>query len=271
MLQSSFMGRARSLFGSCLLFIAIGCSSNGTGKSGSGVGGNCGTEGAACCNGDACAAGLVCQQGSCLPPSTTDAGGGKEGGGITGPTSGAACTSPEGSLVCGKSADGSQSNLALLCKGGVYMTAFQCPGLEKCGDVQTLDEVTCGTTFFAQSGAPCAGQVPTGAQFEGACSFDLTKVEVCQNGVWVDGIHCPPSACANVPKSSSSLCSGSMCSNCGETVGDVCSFQAGAVICSTDLSAILQCSNGKTTVYQQCGTAKCTEVSQGGMIALACQ
>jgi hypothetical protein len=107
---------------------------------------------------------------------------------------------------------------------------------------------------------------------EAACSFDLSKVEECVNGAWVDAIHCPPSSCTLLPPSpTGETCSGTQCANCGESVGDLCDFPAGDVICSTDLSAILECSDGKTVVEKSCGGGKCEEVSENGSMGLTCQ
>jgi hypothetical protein len=90
------------------------------------------------------------------------------------------------------------------------------------------------------------------------CTIDGGAVLVCVAGTWVDGVHCPPSTCQLV-QNGSSLCQGHWCANCGYTPGDMCGFQAGSVNCSTDLTTIVQCTNGVVTVFEECtGGTTCT-------------
>ena len=172
---------------------------------------------------------------------------------------GAMC-STDGITVCDQT-PGSRNILS--CVKGTYAVAGACPELEPCQDGLYNSEVACGPNLYAISGNLCPWEQVK------ACSLDLTKVELCTNGVWVDGIHCPPSSCANVENAG---CVGTFCSNCGYSTGDLCSFSAGSVVCSTDLGALLECSNGRTVVYQACtGATKCVQVNQNGTTVLTCQ
>jgi hypothetical protein len=116
-----------------------------------------------------------------------------------------------------------------------------------CGDVGT-------GVYYAVEGADCA------SDGDAACSLDQAINLECQRGVWVAGRHCPPSTCARTAD-------GIQCANGGSSVGDLCSFSAGAVVCSTDLTKILQCTNGRTTVLRDCGSGHCTQGANG----LSCQ
>lgn len=173
----------------------------------------------------------------------------------------------EGTLVCGLDVRGKTDNLVLYCGGSIYQSVFQCPGSEACANIAGHDQVRCGGptgTYFATPGAPCSNEL---AQ---ACSFDQQVVLKCSQGAWLTAIHCSPSTCANLPQTSNG-CAGTWCGNCGYTPGDLCSFPDGSARCSTDLSKIVQCSNGTVTVWRDCGVAECTAVESDGGATLACQ
>ncbi len=176
--------------------------------------------------------------------------------GPTGKTAGASCSETY-TLICGSSADGTQTEVALYCNAGVYQQVFTCPPLQECRDIVGHSSIRCGEdgVSYALSGAPCANE--GGA----TCSFDGTIVQSCSSGIWVDAIHCPPSECMLHSESSTSG-GGIACANKGYSVGDMCQFSAGGVVCSTDLSSILQCANGRTTVHTDCGSRKCTFVGE---------
>jgi hypothetical protein len=124
--------------------------------------------------------------------------------------------------------------------------------------------VSCGTADLAlpvaKTGAPCA--VDQGI----ACSFDDTVLLQCQGGAWSELRHCAPSTCANTRTASGAR--QLVCENGGFGLGDPCGFPAGAVVCSADLGALLQCTNGITTVEQACATG--TQCAQVGN-AYVCQ
>jgi hypothetical protein len=177
------------------------------------------------------------------------------------PTGGAMCSAP-GTLVCGRSQDGSQQNAALFCESGAYAQVFACPGLESCLNSSHSTFIACGTQAvhqpYAKSGAPC------GAEGGAACTFDGAIVLECVGGSWLESRHCAPSQC--VAKAQSGAV---QCDNGGYAVGDRCGFSAGQVVCSTDLSQILQCQGGVTSVKQSCAAGtSCTARADG---ALACQ
>lgn len=172
---------------------------------------------------------------------------------------GQAC-SEIGRMACGTDAMGAE-DVALLCgMDGSYEVAFRCPGLQSCS--AGLDYVSCGGTDYAVAGQPCANEDSQ------VCTIDGAAVLVCDNGEWIEGVHCPPSNCENV-QNSGGLCSGHWCANCGYTPGDVCGFQAGSVNCSTDLTKIVQCSNGVVTVFEECAApTTCTQL-QGDVLDCA--
>jgi hypothetical protein len=179
---------------------------------------------------------------------------------------GTACTA-EGALVCGQNLEGTAGNVVLYCSGGVFQSVFRCPGSEACANVAGHDQIRCGGaqgTYFAEEGAACSNESNQ------ACSFDQRLVLRCSQGAWVTAIHCPPSTCANLAQSSSG-CTGTWCANCGYAPGDMCSFAAEAVRCSTDLSKIVQCSDGMVTVWRDCGPGLCTSVESNGTTTLECQ
>jgi hypothetical protein len=95
-------------------------------------------------------------------------------------------------------------------------------------------------------------------------------VLLCDAGAWVEAVHCPPSNCEVVPEGGGGTCSGTWCGNCGYTIGDICSFPAGSVNCTTDLGAIVQCASGEVVLYQDCAAAgqTCTLVDTN---TIACQ
>jgi hypothetical protein len=202
-----------------------------------------GCLGCVCYPNGTCDEGLTCIDGGCDVPGAGEI------------TEGDACTET-GAMACGRSTAGA-SDVALICnQAGTYEVAFECPGLQTC--TGGLDHVDCGGTDYAVSGAPCA------TEDDQVCSIDGEVVLVCDNGEWIDGVHCPPSNCENV-QSASAWCSGHWCANCGYTPGDVCGFQAGGVNCSTDLTSIVQCSNGTVTVFEECAAGTtCTQMP--GMI-----
>ena len=187
------------------------------------------------CNGLLQCDGIMCDTASAGDDAGDDVGGE--------PIEGGPCMEA-GTMSCGNAIDG-RMDVALSCNAtGTYDVAFECPGLQSC--TAYIDRVGCGGTEYAVSGQPCADE---GNQ---VCTIDGAVVLVCTNGVWIDGVHCPPSTCELVPEMGSSLCSGHWCANCGYTPGDVCGFQAGAVNCSTDLTKIVQCTNGIVTVTEEC-------------------
>jgi hypothetical protein len=191
------------------------------------------------------------------------AGAGAAGAGaVSGFVEGASCTQT-GTLRCGTGANGRQ-HVALYCDAGRYVKEFECPGLQTCQNYQGFSSIGCSGTAYAKSGAPCS------TEGSHACSFDQTIVQICDNGEWIDGIHCPPEACRNVPESTDGVCSGHFCSNCGYSVGDVCTFAAGGVVCSTDLRYILQCANGRTVINSTCTPGRCTFVLQGTERVITC-
>jgi hypothetical protein len=159
---------------------------------------------------------------------------------------------------------GKASNAVLLCSGGTFSKVFQCPALAACANIQGHDQVRCGGTgsgasgdgtYFAVPGLPCVAE---GSQ---TCSFDETMVLRCSQGSWAAAVHCPPSRCRNIPVSDGAICSGTWCANCGYTVGDLCNFSEGGVVCSTDASAMVQCRDGQVSLYQACTPKICERVS----------
>jgi hypothetical protein len=84
-------------------------------------------------------------------------------------------------------------------------------------------------------------------------------------GVWIEGIHCPPSACTLKQEQGANFGDTiTACANDGYSVGDYCIGTAGSVVCSTDLSKILSCQDGRTVVNRDCGARKCTSVATSG-------
>ncbi|MFN2570765.1 MAG: hypothetical protein ABR537_03995 [Gemmatimonadales bacterium] len=144
---------------------------------------------------------------------------------------------------------------------------FECPGLQSCFVFQGNDEIGCGTTTnytpYAKANAPC------GAENAAGCSFAKDIVLICISGRWVEAIHCPPSNCDLLTNSVGQP--SVQCANGGYSVGDICSFSGGGVVCSTDLTKILSCSNGRTVVLRDCGSLHCARVNQNGQTVLACQ
>lgn len=225
-----------------------------------------GTEGCPCISGE-CLSGLTCASNLCVALEGMDDDDDE-------PTSddssyqpfleGADCNK-EGTMICESSLMGDTTGRVIRCNGATYEAIFECPGLQECETIMGNDQVNCGGTYYSLSGGPCANE---GSQ---VCSFDAEVVLKCDAGEWIDAVHCPPSNCARVPEGTDS-CSGHWCSNCGYSVGDVCSFPAGRVVCATDLSAILQCASGRTAVSTQCGGGTtCTSVIQDGETVLVCQ
>jgi hypothetical protein len=175
-------------------------------------------------------------------------------------------------LRCGLDVTGRASNAVLLCSGAIFSKVFQCPGLEACANIQGHDQVRCGGsgsgasgdgTYFAATDLPC---VTEGAQ---SCSFDQTTVLRCSKGSWATAVHCAPSACQNLPIGDGTSCSGTWCANCGYTMGDMCDFSAGGVLCSTDLGAIVQCTDGQVTLYETCSPKTCARTS-AAVPSIAC-
>ena len=186
----------------------------------------------------------------------TGGAGGSAGAGASSAREGKPCAQVD-TLVCGDDSAGTQHNAALYCASGTYEKVFVCPGQQACDPIVNYDQIRCGGgtgTFFAKADAPC-----TNANSQ-ACSFDQTTVLKCSTGIWVTAIHCSPITCQTLPQTNA-LCTGTWCNNCGFTIGDMCDFQAGKVICSTDLTKIVQCANGVITLYQDCGSQHCTIVA----------
>ena len=169
-------------------------------------------------------------------------------------------------MVCGRSVDDLTDNIVLHCTGGLYQTVFQCPPSETCVNIVGHDQVRCGDapgTYFAKEGIACVGESSQ------ACSFDQQVVLRCSQGIWSTAIHCPPSSCVYRPQTSTG-CTGTWCANCGYTPGDQCNFGADAQECSTDLSKILDCTDGTATIYRDCGNAHCSPMTIDGIPLLGC-
>jgi len=176
---------------------------------------------------------------------------------------GRGCSS-EGQLRCGSAADGSSNDVALLCQDGSYVAAFACPGGSQCTD-SDFTAVDCGGVLQTVAGIPCSAE---GAHL---CSEDLAAVLFCQDGSWVEGIHCAPVGCADVSEDAGLYCRGYWCENCGFQVGDLCTFPAGTAACSTDLGAIVACADGRAVLERDCYGGTCTLLDSGGDSSLGCR
>jgi hypothetical protein len=103
----------------------------------------------------------------------------------TGAPVGGACTQ-NGALVCGTTASCSANDLILQCQNGVYAHAWQCPQGQTCSNLIGITSIACyaGTIqyTYAIEATPCTAQQATlGAA---ACTFDRSKIVVCQQGSW---------------------------------------------------------------------------------------
>ncbi len=161
------------------------------------------------------------------------------------------------------------SNDILKCVDGKLVNIGKCPGGASC-ERRPSGAIQCGGTLVAEAGSYCTDE---GVQ---ACSFDRSTVQRCVQGEWVTAINCPPSSCENKPNPGNSTpgpgeCYGHWCGNCGYTIGDMCSFSAGGVLCSTDNKSIIQCSSGVVTEVENCGGGQCVLVPQGGFLVRVCQ
>jgi hypothetical protein len=187
----------------------------------------------------------------------SDAGPGGVGGTFSaGPLVENGACDAEGTLACGNSATGS-SNAVLFCSGHTLQKVYECPNSGKCVNGEKGAFVTCGTADLplpvAKTGAPCG--IDQGI----ACSFDDSVLLECTSGTWTELRHCAPSTCANTRTSSGTR--QLACENGGFGLGDPCAFPTGAVVCSADLGALLQCDNGVTTVEEACtGGTRCQQV-----------
>lgn len=175
-------------------------------------------------------------------------------------TPGASCYK-SGMLVCG---DYDYENHAMYCNDERKLEdVYTCPGLAPCNPYGS-DSITCdaagsdGAIGLAKTGAPCAS-----SQYV-TCSFDRGVVLFCENGVWVEGIHCPPSECGHPSGKLDQI----GCTNGGYSVGDKCSFAAGSVNCTTDLTGIVQCASGVTTLFKTCSPGTCTRFADN---TIGCQ
>jgi hypothetical protein len=198
---------------------------------------------------------------------TTRPDGGEPDAGVSVPNEEGEACAGEGTLVCGRKGSGAVDNVALYCGGGFLQSVFECPGSEACANIAGHDQIRCGEppgTYFAKEGAACGNEASQ------ACSFDLRVVLKCTRGTWETAINCPPTTCANVAQAGA-RCSGTWCANCGYGLGDTCGLPAEAVACSTDLSKIVQCSDGTIAVWRDCGSGTCTYVDPGGAATLECR
>lgn len=215
-------------------------------------------SGPAGCQSDADCGSLKCQAstGQCVPasPPTPPAPPKIEG---------AEC-SRAGEIVCGVDPTTNESDgTVLFCEGSSYTKVFTCPALQQC--LSFVDSVQCGdgtesktSPYYAKEGAPCRRETTA------ACSFDKTVMHQCVNGIWLASRRCPPSECTYV---NGDVQSGMGCANGGYSLGDRCGFTGGSVACSTDLSMILGCSDGKTVMIRSCGEQKCAR-TEGGLTCL---
>jgi len=166
--------------------------------------------------------------------------------------------------VCGVDPSTNKAdNKAYICESSKYVKLYECPSLQTCLTVG--DEMQCGNgeendkaAFYAKEGAPCI------KEGSATCTLDKTIMLECVSGVWIAGRHCPPSECTYVNGDQP----GMGCANGGYSVGDRCvAAFSGSVVCSTDLTKILGCSEGKAVVVKDCGsTQKCAKTQNG----LAC-
>lgn len=150
-----------------------------------------------------------------------------------------------------------ETNAVLLCEMGTLRQVHQCPRLQPCAEAGYslgYSFVTCSAT--PEDGLPLAapgGDCPSDTA--AACSFDRQQVLWCIDGRWEAAVSCPPSECGfYTPEGGSRAVH---CTNGGYGVGDRCRFDAGAVVCSADLGAILGCSAGRTVVVRDCGAQHC--------------
>ena len=164
-----------------------------------------------------------------------------------------------GSIAC----DQEHPQNALVCTNGTYQLGFTCPGTETCGNTAGYSSVTCGTgsavIYFAVSGNACA------TEGSSSCTTDKSLVLTCTNGTWTPAIDCSPSVCEySIAKNDIE------CANGGYAVGDSCT--GNGYTCSTDQTAIVQCSGDRVVLQQQCaGSQRCGMKSVGGSTGYACQ
>ena len=163
-----------------------------------------------------------------------------------------------GSIAC----DQEHPQSALVCTNGTYQPGFTCPGTETCGNTAGYSSVTCGTgsavIYFGVSGNACA------TEGSSSCTTDKSVVLTCANGTWTPAIHCSPSVCEY-----STTHSDIECANGGYTVGDSCT--GNGYTCSTDQTAIVQCSGDHIVLQQRCaGSQRCGMESVSGSTGYAC-
>lgn len=159
---------------------------------------------------------------------------------------GAACGVNK-TIVCG------EANSGLYCENGVYRKVTECPPSQACAGSPSLHRIACGmpvdsSVFVGVEGGVCA------RDGEAVCSIDRQLMLECVAGVWVSSRRCPPSACTRKRSTADSTQWSYSCANDGFSLGDRCGFKAGAVVCSTDLKLLLQCSNGFTTTFRDCAS-----------------
>lgn len=167
----------------------------------------------------------------------------------------------DGQLSCDYDPELQESTAVIMCVQDTYRRVFECPATGVCSVQTRQSTVQCGgsanPTSYAAAGLPCSDERTA------ACSFDAAVMLECIQGTWIESRNCPPSECVLSNRSGTWYYG---CANGGYSAGDRCEFQAGSGVCSTDLRYILQCSNGRTSIFRDCGSQRCTLTSEG----LAC-
>ncbi|MCP4606905.1 MAG: hypothetical protein GY847_41415 [Proteobacteria bacterium] len=192
---------------------------------------------------------------------------GDTGNDVIVPVEGEPC-SEQDTLVCGFNAMKTKDNVALYCDMEIYKKVFECPGSQECWNVVGHVSICCGTEnnclHYAGTESPCSSEESV------ACNFDSTAVLMCLNGYWFEAVHCPPSKCTMHTEGNGE--SYLACENMGYSEGDWCDFADEGVVCSTDFSKILRCSDGTTVVDIDCSAEgkKCARLTENGRTVIGC-
>jgi hypothetical protein len=146
---------------------------------------------------------------ACSPASAhPDAGGpGDQAGTGASIVAGADCSTP-GLLYC----SGGPGSIVLFCgavtgssvdlNAGTLNTVFQCDPSQDCTVEQGSTSVQCGTSGSGQIGSYAVELGPCAEDQAAACSFDATKLLLCQQGIWQVKQSCGGANCALRPPGS---------------------------------------------------------------------